>query len=199
MAHGVPSFTPRQLLDAGRRAEAEGKLDLAHQFYGHLNDLYGHTSEATEGRNGLIRTGAGVPPPQVWQMNGTASSGPALNGKAPMRRGREKRTGHAVQSQDYENYRVGRGLAALLSAAGWLAILAASLAMAVMAAGEFMQMPALQPFNLGFAMLPQAVGMLAAGGAALLVGQAARALFDQASATRELAALERAKAGSDQS
>ena len=137
MAHGVPSFTPRQLLDAGRRAEAEGKLDLAHQFYGHLNDLYGHTSEATEGRNGLIRTGAGAPPPQVWQMNGTASSGPALNGKAPMRRGREKRTGHAVQSQDYENYRVGRGLAALLSAAGWLAILAASLAMAVMAAGEF--------------------------------------------------------------
>jgi hypothetical protein len=199
MAHGVPLFTPRQLLDAGRRAEAEGKLDLAHQFYGHLNDLYGHTSEATEGRNGLIRTGAGVPPPQVWQMNGTASSGPALNGKAPMRRGREKRTGHAVQSQDYENYRVGRGLAALLSAAGWLAILAASLAMAVMAAGEFMQMTALQPFNLGFAMLPHAVGLLAAGGAALLVGQAARALFDQASATRELAALERAKAGSDQS
>jgi hypothetical protein len=199
MAHGVPSFTPRQLLDAGRRAEAEGKLDLAHQFYGHLNDLYGHTSEATEGRNGLIRTNAGAPPPQVWQMNGTASSGPALNGKAPMRRGREKRTGHAVQSQDYENYRVGRGLAALLSAAGWLAILAASLAMAVMAAGEFMQMPALQPFNLGFAMLPQAVGMLAAGGAALLVGQAARALFDQASATRELAALGRAKAESDQS
>ena len=101
MARGVPSFTPRQLLDAGRRAEAEGKLDLAHQFYGHLNDLYGHTSEATEGRNGLIRTGAGGPPPQVWQMNGTASSGPALNGKASMRRGREKRTGHAVQSQDY--------------------------------------------------------------------------------------------------
>jgi hypothetical protein len=199
MAHGVPSFTPRQLLDAGRRAEAEGKLDLAHQFYGHLNDLYGHTSEATEGRNGLIRTGAGVPPPQVWQMNGTASSGPALNGKAPMRRGREKRTGHAVQSQDYENYRVGRGLAALLSAAGWLAILAASLAMAVMAAGEFMQMPALQPLNFGFGMLPLAVGVLAAGGAALLVGQAARALFDQASATRELAALGRAKAESDQS
>ena len=82
MAHGVPSFTPRQLLDAGRRAEAEGKLDLAHQFYGHLNDLYGHTSEATEGRNGLIRTNAGAPPPQVWQVNGTASSGPALNGKA---------------------------------------------------------------------------------------------------------------------
>ena len=78
-------------------------------------------------------------------------------------------------------------------------MLAASLAMAVMAAGEFMQMPALQPLNLGFAMLPQAVGVLAAGGAALLVGQAARALFDQASATRELAALERAKAESDQS
>jgi hypothetical protein len=199
MARGVPLFTPRQLLDAGRRAEAEGKLDLAHQFYGHLNDLYGHTSEATEGRNGLIRTSAGGPPPQVWQMNGTASSGSALNGKASMRRAREKRTGHAVQSQDYDKYRVGRGLAALLSAAGWLAILAASLAMAVMAAGEFMQMPALQPLNLGFAMLPQAVGVLAAGGAALLVGQAARALFDQASATRELAALERAKAGSDQS
>jgi hypothetical protein len=196
MARGVPSFTPRQLLDAGRRAEAEGKLDLAHQFYGHLNDLYGHTSEATEGRNGLSRIGAGGPPPQVWQVNG---SGPALSGKASVRREREKRIAHAVRSQDYQNYGVGRALAGLLSAAGWLAILAASMAMAVMAAGEFMQMPALQPLNLGFAMLPQAVGVLAAGAAALLVGQVARALFDQASATRELAALARAKTGSDQS
>ena len=61
-------------------------------------------------------------------------------------------------------------------------------------------MPALQRLNLGSAMLPQAAG--AAAGrrrGRCSVGQVARALFDQANATRELVAIERAKAGSDQS
>jgi hypothetical protein len=40
---------------------------------------------------------------------------------------------------------------------------------------------------------------LLAGAVTLLCGQMARALFDQASATRELVAIERAKAGLERS
>jgi hypothetical protein len=198
MVRGSPQFTPRQLLDAGHRAEAEGKLDLAQQFYGHLRDHYGHTSEAAEGLRGLVRIGAPGHQPgihqQVWQVNGTASAGPALNGRASIGREREKRVRHAAQGPDY---RVGRALAALLSGAGWLSVAAALLVLAGALATELTQAPALQGLKLGFAVLPQAAGALAAGAAALLVGQAARALFDQASAARELAAIERARSGSD--
>jgi hypothetical protein len=42
--------------------------------------------------------------------------------------------------------------------------------------------------------LPQAAGAIVGGAAALLVAQAMRALFDQASAARELVAIERARA-----
>jgi hypothetical protein len=48
------------------------------------------------------------------------------------------------------------------------------------------------------ALMPQAAGALAAGAAALLVGQVARAVFDQASAAQQLVALERARTGSEQ-
>lgn len=200
MVRGSPQFTPRQLLEAGRRAEAEGKLDLAQQFYGHLNDHYGHTSEAAEGRHGLSRIGASAPHPgphpQVWQMNGAASTGPALNGRASTGRERGKRVKHVARGPDY---RVGRALAALLSGTGWLTAAAALLVLATAVATEFTQAPALQSLKLGFAVLPQAAGAMAAGAAALLVGQAARALFDQASAVRELAAIERARAEGDRS
>ena len=53
MPQGSPQFTPRQLLDAGLRAEAEGKLDHANQLYRHLTDHYAYTTEAAEARNGL--------------------------------------------------------------------------------------------------------------------------------------------------
>ena len=85
---GSPQFTPRQLLDAGRRAEAEGRLDLAHQLYGHLSDHYGHTPEAAEGRNGLARIGAGSHHPQVWQMNGAIPDGRLATARAPARAAR---------------------------------------------------------------------------------------------------------------
>ena len=75
MVHGSQQFTPKQLLDAGQRAEAEGRLDLAHQFYEHLSDRYGHAPEAAEGRNGLARIAAGGPYPQVWESKGAIPRG----------------------------------------------------------------------------------------------------------------------------
>jgi hypothetical protein len=197
MVQGASQFTPRQLLEAGRRAEAEGKLDLAQQFYGHLSDRYGHTSEATEGRNGLVRIGAFGAQPQVWQTSGTGVVGPALNGKAMIGRERERRVGYPAQSQDYKKYRIGRLLAALLSVAGWVTISGALVALAVTAAAEFAHVQALQPYHLGLAQMRQAAGALAGGVAALLVGQLARAVFDQASAAQQLVALERARTESE--
>jgi hypothetical protein len=193
MVRGSSQLTPKQLLDAGRRAEAEGRLDLAHQFYGHLSDRYGHTPEATEGRHGLARLGAPGQHPQVWQMNGGDSAVPAANGRFV---GGARRARHAAPRVEY---RAGRALAAIVSGIGWLAIGMALLALAVGMTAELAPVPALQEFKLAYSALPQVVGALLGGAVTLLCGQAARALFDQASATRELAALERAKAGSDHS
>ena len=95
MPRGSPQFTPRQLLAAGRRAEAEGKLDLAHQFYGHLSHHFGNTTEAAEGRQGLARIGAAGP--DVWQMNGGAPAASAANG---LQIGRSHRTKHAARRTD---------------------------------------------------------------------------------------------------
>src|SRR4029078_2806014 len=48
-------FTPVQVLQAPRRAEAEGKMDYALQFYRHLVEQHGTTAEAQEAREGLFR------------------------------------------------------------------------------------------------------------------------------------------------
>jgi hypothetical protein len=193
MVRGAPPFTPRQLLDAGRRAEAEGRLDLAQRFYRRLNEQFGHTAEAAEGRSGLLRIGAGGPQAQVWQVNGTAEEG-----QSPGRQ-RERRAGSAVGGQHYEKYTVGRALAALFSAAGWLAMAGAVLVMAAAAAAEVLRVSALQSLNLGLAVFPQAASALAAGALALLIGQAARAIFDQANAIRGLTPLEWERPSSDHS
>jgi hypothetical protein len=194
MPQGSPQFTPKQLLDAGRRAEAEGRLDLAHQFYGHLNDHYGHTTEAVEGRHGLARIGSASHYPQVWQMNGGASPAPAANGR--LASGRSPRVRYVAPRPEY---RVGRALAALLSSIGWLLMVATLAALAAGFAGEFAHIPVPQELKLTYSLLPRAAGALLAGAASLLCGQAARALFDHANAARELVAIERAKAGSVQS
>ena len=188
---GSPQFTAKQLLDAGRRAESEGRLDLAHQFYGHLSDHYGHAPEAAEGRDGLARLGTSSRHPQVWHMNDAVS---AANGRLAVAGPRRAR--HAAQRVEY---RVGRALAALASGIGCLAIVAALLALAAGLAAEFALVPGLQEHNHAYNVLPRAAGALLAGAVSLLCGQMARALFDQASATRELVAIERAKAGLERS
>lgn len=187
MPQGSLQFTPRQLLDAGRRAEAEGKLDLARQFYRHLGEHYGQTPEAAEGRHGLSRIGV-AGHPQLWQMNGAAQ------GKTSQARAHPARPAHASTQ-----YRVGRLLAALLAGIGWLAIVAALLALGVVAAEEFAQVPVPQELRLGFGLPILAAVAFVAGASALLLAQVARALFDQASAIRELVAMERARADDEHS
>ena len=69
--HEPPQFTPGQILEAGQRAETEGRIDFAQQFYRHLVDHYPGTPEAGAAQQRLARlfpqqpamTNGGWPPP----------------------------------------------------------------------------------------------------------------------------------------
>lgn len=183
MAHISQQLTPPQLLEAGHRAEVEGRLDLAAQFYRHLTEHFAFTAEAAEARNGLGRVGATQS--QVWHLNGATH----VNGAArPQRR-------HAVAPRDH--YRTGRALARLLSALGWLAVICGFMAPAAYIAFDHFALAATLP-RLGLAyVLTSAAGIFAIGLLVVFAGQIARAVFDQANAARDLVALERAKFGAD--
>lgn len=58
MAQGPQQFTPSQILEAGRRAENEGRVEYAIQFYRHLTDHLARTPEAAVARDALTRLGA---------------------------------------------------------------------------------------------------------------------------------------------
>lgn len=55
MAQTSVQYTPVQVLQAARRAEAEGKMDYALQFYRHIVEHHGTSAEAQEAREGLFR------------------------------------------------------------------------------------------------------------------------------------------------
>lgn len=44
--HGAPHYTPHQIVEAGQRAEADGQLQYAVQFYRHLLDNFAGSPEA---------------------------------------------------------------------------------------------------------------------------------------------------------
>ncbi len=183
MVHASQQFTPPQLLEAGHRAEVEGRLDLAAQFYRHLTEHYAFTGEAAEARNGLGRVGAAQS--QVWHMNGAAPA----NGAARSQRRRP------VAPRDH--YRIGRALARLLGALGWLTVVGGLAGPAVyMGFDQFAHVAAL-PRLTPMQVLTGAASLFGTGLLVVLAGQAARAVFDQANATRDLVALERAKIGAD--
>jgi hypothetical protein len=200
---GSPQFTPRQLLDAGRRAEAEGKFDHATQLYRHLTDHYGYTAEAAEARNGLDRLGIGAvgTPQPPWGENGAAAAPwPPL-----LAQDRASVT-HAIPRARpvpaERAYRTGRALATLASCLGWLLAVVGLAAIPLMLAAD---PPMLQRY-LPYALSLSPAGAVAGAVACSLVGlavvfwsQMARALFDQANATRELVALERARQAAERS
>ena len=187
--HSSPQFTPAQLIEAGRRAEAEDRLDLAAQFYGHLAEHFAEAPEAAEARASLRRIGAPPSSARAWNARGgevhPAGASPHGAARAVRRR--------AAVSRD--PYRAGRALAFLFSALGTLLALAGLAAVPiflVMTTGN-----AVPPWVGLLPLAGGAAGLLIAGSAAALAGQIARALFDQASAARDLLALERAKVGLD--
>lgn len=60
MPPSSPQFTPAQVLQAGRRAETDGRDDLAEHFYRHVVEHYGATMEASAAREGLARLQARI-------------------------------------------------------------------------------------------------------------------------------------------
>lgn len=180
MLHPTPQFTPAQLIESGRRAEAEGRPDLAVRFYRYLAEHFAEAREASEALTSLGRIGATLTQARLW-------SAPTAAGAA-----------HATRPRPADHrrrYRIGRGLAALFSAFGGtlaLAALATVPAYVVVGGGGV----GLPPFGL-VPVAGGAAGLFVLGTGLVLAGQIARALFDQASATRDLLALERARLGLD--
>jgi hypothetical protein len=196
MLHVPTQFTPAQLLESGRRAENEGKLDLAVQFYRHLTDNFAYTAEAAEAHNALGRVGAAQS--QIWQPagnihvngNGAHHNGSSMhaNGVQAATPARGARPPRRRPVAPCDHYRTGRAMARIFSGLGWL----------IVALGVLLPLLYLVPdtplrmFGLPY-VIGSAVGVVFTGFLAVFSGQIARAIFDQANAARDLAALERAK------
>jgi hypothetical protein len=177
------------LLDAGRRAQAEGKPGLARQFYQHLTYYYGQTSEATEGRSRLSQLDVASHPSHLGRPKGMVPR--VVNG--PMRP--PEPTRRPRRGARHDPNRAGRAAAALVTGIGWLLIAAAVGWLALGVAADLTQARASrqeQPALMLTAIL-QSAGIVLVGAVTLLCGKAARALFDRARATREVVAVERAK------
>jgi len=84
-------YTPVQVLQAARRAEAEGKMDYALQFYRHLVEHHGMTAEAQEAREGLFRIAE-------WRWGEARVTRRPEAGNAPPQRNDAQR--HDPQRQD---------------------------------------------------------------------------------------------------
>jgi hypothetical protein len=110
MVHPSSPFTPAQLLDSARRSEAEGKIELANQFYRHLTEHYANTPEAAEARGAIGRIGSIQP--LAWQSGDTAAGAEVAS--------RPKRGTRRRPVAPREHYRAGRALALCASGAGWL-------------------------------------------------------------------------------
>lgn len=179
LTHAAPQFTPAQLIDAGRRAEQQGRPDLAVRFYRHLTEHFPEAREAAEAHNALGRIGAAQALPL----------GPQLSRQAPDA-ARQIRT-----TARRDRYRTGRALTVLLGVLGWLlAVLGPAMACV------HLLLRAEEPGLSHAELLPMAGG--AAGGLVLgcgvvLAAHIARAVFDQANAVHHLLALERARLGLD--
>jgi hypothetical protein len=178
LTHAAPQLTPAQLIDAGRRAEAQGRPDVAVQFYRYLTEYFAEAVEAAEAHNALGRIGAAQTLPLIARPR-PARGVPAAAAPAARRR--------IVLRAD--PYRTGRALTAVLGALGWLVAVAGTAAIPAFLL--------LRPEQAGASpaeMLPLAGG--AAGGVILgcgviLASHIARALFDQANAVHHLLTLQR--------
>jgi hypothetical protein len=198
-------FTADQLIVAGRRAEQQGNIAFAIQFYRHLAEAHPASAEAFEARDALYRLAPGMP------AAGSALPAPSGNGggmhanpkvgtlRAEPRAGRPLRG--AEPSRAHENaepavagaggHRVGRFMAAMLSAMGWLLLVAAIAAgPLVVAALTVKSLPKGLRDLVGANLLVfggGAAACLLLGLIAIAAGQMARAMFDTADLTRWLA------------
>ena len=214
-------FTPVQVLQAARRAEAEGKMDYALQFYRHLVEQHGTTAEAQEAREGLFRIaewrwgearvarsresgGAG----QAAQPSAQAPSPPS-GGQRVYNVGNQSAASGYTDPQHVpmprvarpeENdlppfqprFRLSKVVAHALSAVGW-AMLLGGLFAAVAGAGGFVgELSPIAFFGLPLGVLVGAPALVFGLGF-IVAGQIAAAVFETTNATLELVAIERGR------
>ena len=203
--------TAAQVLDAGRRAEADGRVEYAIQFYRHLTDHHGAAPEAAAARDALSRLDhrrSAVPPEHQPARGGVARAAPiATRAPAPTPRapnsggkssikiapaGSVEPVASIVISAPTNSYRIGNVIAHILAVLGGLWVLAGLMMTGAAAVIDLnLLLPRWAP---GVALHPFAGPIVAFSGLILLFWtQIARAVFDIARSSRELAAIERAK------
>lgn len=214
-------YTPVQVLQAARRAEAEGKMDYALQFYRHIVEHHGATAEAQEARDGLFRIaewrwgearvarrqeGAnGHGGPHAYSAAASAQpayapepveSAPPLGGPArlPQIIAREAAKAAAEEAPPAfkARFRGARLIALLLSGLGWASVLG-GIAVAVLAAGgAAAEVSAESLLGVPLGVL---LGMPAAviGLVLVVTGHLAVAVFESTNATLELLCIERGR------
>lgn len=187
-------YTPGQIMEAARKAEAEGKLDFALQFFRHVIEHHGTELEAYEARDSFQRLmalqraeRAGQHRPDIGQQANmplvTQSPRQSLPFDMPVE----------PEFEFKERYRAGTVLAQGAHWIGWLLVgTGTSLGAAgVLKVPGSLSAPSLfeLPTGVVLGMAAAAVGL-----AAVLLSQLALAVFDNANASRHLLAIERAKA-----
>lgn len=231
MAQGTPQFTPAQILEAGRRAEADGRVEYAVQFYRHLTDHHARSQEALSAREALTRIGTrrpqeatngahapnGVAQPAAGQaaIETTYPPPPSAQADAAARRPAPvaaptatpgtaiaiapvggKRRQPVVLPPPSDGYRLGRIVASVFGFVGWLVAVSGFIgtAIAIAAAIAPAAVAPLSKVAGGWMASPLIGGSGVVGGLLLVfLGQLARAVFDAANATRDLAAMGRAR------
>jgi hypothetical protein len=207
-------YTPVQVLQAARRAEAEGKMDYALQFYRHLVEHHSMTAEAQEAREGLFRIaewrwgearGARRPDAANGQGGGQQQSyAPAPNAQQdyapqpepsahmPQIIAREAaRAADAGRAQPFKaRYRSAKNIAFLLCGVGWASVVAGIVFIALAWLGSVADVSAAGLLGLPLGVL-LGVPVAVLGLVLVIAGQLAAAIFESANATLELLALGR--------
>jgi hypothetical protein len=203
--------TAAQVLDAGRRAEADGRVEYAIQFYRHLADHHGAAPEAAAARDALSRLdhrrSAAAPEHQsaragVARAAPVATRTPAPIPRAPSSAGKSsikiapagsvEPAAPMVISAPTNSYRIGTVIAHILAGLGGLLVLGGLMMTGAAAVVDLnLLLPRWVP---GVALHPFAGPTVALSGLILVFwAQIARAVFDIARSSRELVTIERAK------
>jgi hypothetical protein len=188
MTNSTSHFTAAQVLQAARRAEAEGKFDYALQFYRHLTDHYPDAPEAHEAREGLQRIGnwqwgAQTPPGAAPAAAVGAPPDRSLRQPGALRGGRQAAPPPAAGEMDEapDPYRIGRLASRALGVIGGLVALAGLVYAAYFAWTGTPEQWAESPIGFPLVSLWSLVTALA-GFALFVASHVASALFDGAEA-----------------
>lgn len=216
-------YTPVQVLQAARRAEAEGKMDYALQFYRHIVEHHGVTEEAAAAREGLFRIAEWRWGEARIARRQEAAAAAARENEAPPPPAHEQSQPHfslhedtvevpplpnddsrlpQIITRDASNdddevahYRVAKVFAFVLSGLGWVGVLA-GVALAVIAAANVVaeaSAAALMGLPVGVVVGLPAVML---GMVLVVAGHLAVAVFESCNAAQERLELERARATS---